>query len=133
MNYKTLIISFCLFAFVFSFIITTIVLLFSLFLRSNRGLAESAMPMIAYFENSSVISKVIFYVGMIFALTSTLITCLIGVKRHVINLIVNTTNLSASFLSILTCVIVGLLPYSFFTKMIYPILGVINFIVFIFL
>lgn len=121
------------FAFVFSFIITTIVLLFSLFLRNNRGLAESAMPMLAYFENSSVISKVIFYIGMIFALTSTLITCLIGVKRHVINLIIDTTNLSASFLSILICVIVGLLPYSFFTKTIYPILGVINFIVFSFL
>ena len=109
------------------------VLILSLFLRGNRKLAEFEMPILAYFAESSTVLKTIFCFGIIFALLSTLVTCLLGVKRCVRNSIAGSTNLGACFLSVMLAIIIGLLPYSFFTKSIYPIIGIINFIVFVFL
>lgn len=42
-------------------------------------------------------------------------------------------NIVASGVTVALAVLVGTLPFSFFTKIIYPIIGIINFLIFVFL
>lgn len=42
-------------------------------------------------------------------------------------------NIVASGVTVCLAVVVGTLPFSFFTKIIYPIIGIINFLIFVFL
>lgn len=121
------------FSIVFSFIISALIFLICLFLNSNRRYTNFDMPLLVYFGEKNVIYKGIYYTGLLIALLSTLLTCLIGVKRRVLNTLCIKQNVGASFVSVLMCVIVGILPFSFFAKTIYPIIGILNFIMFVFL
>ncbi len=120
------------FSLIFSALLTALVAVVTVFLNKNVGLSLSAMPLYDFFDDRAIWQKILFCVGLIFALVSTMLTCLIGVKQRVIKK-EKLSSVSGSFLAVLLCLIIGILPFSFFAKVIYPIIGVVNFFVFIFL
>lgn len=122
-----------LFSLIFAGIVSLFVFLMCLFLQNNKDISTSEMPLLAYFGKFGSGFKFVFCVGLVIALLSTLLTCLVGVKRNILNAIVNVGNLTSSFFAIIMVQIVGILPFSFFTKIIYPIIGILNFIIFVFL
>ncbi len=123
-----------LFAFIFSLLLSFVVFIICMFLRNNSVVASYNMPMLVYFSELGLGFKLVFSVGLVMSLLSTLLTCLIGVKSRVGNMLtINNSNIASSFLAVMMSVVVGVLPFSFFTKIIYPVIGVLNFIVFVFL
>lgn len=71
------------FCFVFAFVVVLMIFVLDVFLNNNAVIAENEMPMMAFFESSPV-QNVVFCVGLIGALMSTLLVCLIGVKARLV-------------------------------------------------
>lgn len=117
---------------IFSFIMSLVVFVFVLFLNKHRYLCEFDMPLLSFFKiNGNKHLLRLFLVGMFACLISTLLSCLIGIKERLKT--VFHSNLYQTFLSIMLAVLVGTLDFSVFISLIYPLIGVINFIVFVFL
>lgn len=71
------------FCFVFAIIVVGMIFVLDVFLNNNQLIAENDMPMMAFFDGSPLLGKV-FCVGLVCALMSTLLVCLIGVKARLI-------------------------------------------------
>lgn len=121
----------CVFSLCFSLILTTILFVFTLFLQNHMNLCNSAMPLLDFFKSEGGILYTIFTFGLLGGLISTLIACLIGVKRGFVRK--NFSNTSASFVAVFLALLIGIINFKFFVKIIYPIIGILNFIVFVFL
>lgn len=120
------------FSFVFACVMSLILLLFCLFLNANKELATQSMPMLSFFESKGRVSLLIFVVGIILCLLTTLISCLLGVKMRFSEKF-NMKNISASFVSVLVTILVSVVPFSVFVNVIYPIIGILNFAIYVFL
>lgn len=117
---------------VFSLIMTFIVCLFVLFLSNHEYLCEYDMPLLTFFKikgNKFLLS--LFSVGMFACLISTLLSCLLGIKQGLKS--VFSSNLWQTFLAVVLALFVGMLDFSVFISIIYPVIGVINFIIFVFM
>ena len=112
-------------------IIAIIVFIFAVFLKCNTNLAKSDMPMLNYFKNSNKFLLNMFIVGLFAGLVSTLLSCLIGIKSMFVKL--TKSNIWQTFLSVLLSLVVGMIDFSVFVSAIYPVVGVINLIIFVFL
>lgn len=121
-----------LFALLFAMLLSLPLLCFVLFLNCNLWLAEKSMPFLSFFIiRGGFISK-IFGFGLLISLLTTLITCLIGVKDKLAHKL-NCSNFIAAGLGLWLVLLISMLPFKFFVSVLYPILGVLNFIVFAFL
>lgn len=120
------------FSFVFACVMTLLLLLFCVFLNENKELATQSMPMLNFFESKGRASLFIFVVGLILCLLTTLISCLLGVKARFSEKF-KLKNFSASFVSVFVAILVGSVPFSVFVNVIYPIIGILNFAIYVFL
>jgi uncharacterized membrane protein YkvI len=118
-------------AFIFSLTLSLVLLVFCCFLKSNAELSNFEMPFLEYFSRKGTPLKLIFSVGLIFALISSLIGSLIGVKRGLSKKI--NSKMLASLLSVLLAYCLSFFGFKFFVSVIYPIIGIINFVIFVFL
>lgn len=119
------------FALIFAFIFTCLILVFIIFLRFNKGLSDFSMPLLEYFKQNGEIIRSVFCFGLIFALTSTLVSCLVGVK-HNLSKFLKYNNFILTLISFVISFILGFLPFNFYVSVMYPILGLINLIIFVF-
>lgn len=71
------------FCFVFAVVVAGMICVLDVFLNNNPLIAENDMPMMAFFDGSPLLGKV-FCVGLVCALLSTLLVCLIGVKARLV-------------------------------------------------
>lgn len=118
-------------SFLFAFLLTFVLAIFSIFLLNNMSYANFSMPFLEFFSQKSKLIYFIYVVGLILALVSSLIGCLFGVKREIMNYA--KTNLFATIASVFATFVFGFIDFKVFVTVIYPIVGVINFIIFVFL
>jgi len=119
------------FSLVLSGFLSIVLLLFSIFLNNNIKLTDFSMPFLTFFENISPTLKFIYIIGLFLALISSLLSCLIGVKRGILKFSKN--NIVASGFSVILVLLLGMISFSTYVSVIYPIIGAINFVIFIFL
>ncbi len=104
---------------------------FCLFFEKFHYFAKCSMPMLSFFQMQGEGKTLVFSLGLVLCLLTTLISCLMGTKKSLMNK--NLTNLTASFVATILAIAVGIIPFSFFVNVIYPIIGVINFVIYVIL
>lgn len=120
------------FSLIFSLLLSLFLIIFVIFLSNNPWLTQDSMPFLKFFTKEGGFILKIFCFGLLICLLTTLITCLIGVKKMTMERF-TLSNFSATSISVSACIVVSILPFNFFVSVIYPILGVLNFVVFVFL
>lgn len=115
---------------VFSSLMTAILVLFVLFFRSHIELAECSMPFLEFFKGQGSGLFYVFCLGLVFSLVSSLLSSLLGVKRF---LRFKLSNFWASLFAVFMGLILSVFDFSFFVSFVYPLVGFINFIIFVFL
>ncbi len=119
------------FAFGFSLILTIILFVFVRFFNANLYLKNSQMPFLNYFSCKGGVVYLIYVIGLFLALFSSLITTLVGVKSR-LNKRLN-SNLLSSVGAIVLSSAISLIGFSNFISIVYPIVGIINFVIYVFL
>ncbi len=119
------------FAFLFAFLMTMILTIFVKFIGSHLYLVGVQMPLLKFFKNVGGVICNVFIIGLLLALFSSLLAALVGVKNKIKN------KISSNFLATLTTIVLALgfslFGFSNFIKIIYPIVGIINFVIYVFL
>ena len=103
-----------------------------IFLNKHSYLSSSDMPIFDYFKIRGAHWTLFFAAVLIGGLFSTILVCLDGLKKDILNGFVKSKVL-AGFFAVFVPLIFGFLPFNFFIKVIYPLIGIINFVVLIFL
>ena len=116
----------------FSMIITSalifLIVMLSFFLWINPYITQSSMPFLLLFNNYGGVGKVVFLIGLMMCLISTCVGCQEGVLVKL-----NKVNFDKKFnqtIVIISSLIIGQIPFWFFIKIIYPIVGIFNLILF---
>lgn len=125
-NKKVIILSF-----VFALIISLLLGLFCLFLMCNENLIKEPMPLFAFFNTKGVVLKSIYIAGLLFGLLSTLLSCLLGVKKEIFSFF--NKNLFSSFIAIMLALVLSFIDFKIFVSCIYPIIGFLSLIMYVFL
>lgn len=154
-------------SFLFSAFLTIVLVVFVEFMIVNMSISSSSMPFLAYFAGKGGAMHIVFVLGLFFAILTTLLSCLLGVKRPIINFLNNkfaafsikerksktiskSQNLGKlhkknkklnfdfkNFLATTICVFIafaiGFVDFHVFVSIIYPAIGVLNFVIFVFL
>ncbi len=118
------------FSLIFATQLTAILVIFVLFLNANIKLSQSSMPFLTFFMGKGRIFSKIFAFGLLSCLVSTLVTCLIGVKNNLITFF-KKSNFIATVLAVCFAMIISIIPFKLYVSIIYPILGAINFVIFV--
>lgn len=118
-------------SFTFALILTLLLTLFIAFFNNNLYLKNAEMPFLKFFKMKNGFAYIMFVIGLVFALFSSLITSLLGVKNF-LNQKLNSNLLSTFGAVVLSCFI-SLLGFSKFVSVVYPLIGFINFVVYVFL
>lgn len=114
----------------FSIILSIILLVLILFLNKNLSLAVNSMPFLSYFIEKGKVYGKVFAFGLIICLVSTLITCLIGVKKGIVDFL-KSSNFVATAMALTLAVLISVIPFKVYVSIVYPILGAINFVFFV--
>ena len=112
-------------------ILVLIILIFILFLYNNESLINESMPVLKYFQNKGDNSLLIFVCGLFLGLITTLLSCLCLLKNSVEKVFKD--KVSRSFFVLLSALLIGFLDFSVCVSVIYPVVGVLNLISFVFL
>lgn len=116
---------------IFSVMLTLFLVLFIEFLKTKNELCLMEMPFVNYFQSKRKALFIIFIFGLIFALMSSLLSALFGVKNTIQKFFKQ--KYLASAVAIILSVLISFLGFSTFVKVVYPVIGVINFVIFVFL
>ena len=119
------------FSFFFASILSGVLFVFVIFLKNNPHYTNFSMPFLEYFRHKGGIISSVFCLGLIIALLSTLLSSLVGLKFKIQSAF-NLKDLFCSTFSFLIAFFVGFLPFNVFSGILYPILGAINLIIFVF-
>jgi len=113
-------------------LMTLLIVLYVLFLHNNNFLANESMPLLVFFKKfGSECLLSLFVCGLVFGIISTLLACLVGVKHFIAKRVVSNT--MQTFVSVMITLVVGAIDFEIFIGAFYPILGVLSFIIFVFL
>lgn len=116
---------------IFACVLTILLFVFVKFFHNNLYLKHSEMPFLKYFKEVGGFLYIFFIMGLFMALFSSLITSLIGVKNVLIQKI--KSNLFSTILTIVLSCFFSLIGFSNFVLIVYPMIGIINFIIYVFL
>lgn len=119
------------FSFIFSLVLTMILLTIIIVLKSNVDLISLKMPLLFYFSKESVFIKNLFCFGLLFSLISTLLSSLISVTKKLKN-VLHFNKFALTLVSFIICYLLGFIDFNFYVSIIYPILGFLNLFIFIF-
>ena len=119
------------FSLIFASAMTILLIVFSLTLFSNSNVLSSSMPFLEYFKQRSGTVQLLFCFGLVISILSTQVSSLIGFKNK-LSCVLKTGNLTLSIISFLICFLLGFIPFKFFVSFVYPVLGLINFLSFVF-
>lgn len=116
------------FACILSLTLIFLIFTLSLFLWKNPKIANTSMPFLLLFYNYSDMVKFIFLIGLLMCMISTAAVCFYGVCDKL-----NYVNYDDNFnktIVILSSLIIGQLSFKFFVNIIYPVVGIFNFLLF---
>lgn len=119
------------FSFAFSLSLTILLFVFVKFLNSNLYLKTSEMPFFKFFKLKGGVCYVVFIIGLLTALFSSLLTALLGVKNTLKEKF--GSNVLSCIFAIVLSLVVSLIGFENFVSVVYPIVGIINFIIYVFL
>lgn len=108
------------------FLIVTI----SFMILKNKNLVCFSMPFLVLFKLNGGVVFWLFLIGLVMCLISTAVSCLIGVKNKC-NFSKNDEKFAKLFVMILS-LILGQIPFPIFIKIIYPVVAILNFLIFVF-
>ena len=117
-------------AIIFPILMIFIILTMSIFLINSKDLINDSMPLKLYFCKLGKSYEIIFIVGVIMTMISTAVSCAIGVKEKFSARLGG--GVSASICSIILILIFGNIPFEIFVSKFYPMIGFLNFVIFIF-
>jgi uncharacterized membrane protein YkvI len=100
----------------------------SVFLIINKDISSHSMPFLLLFNKNNFIIKLVFLIGLVLSLISTAVACLLGVKERINDY--KKDEIFINFIVIISSLIIGQMPFKIFIKIVYPIIGIINFILF---
>lgn len=113
---------------IFSSILTILLSIFILFLNKNAFFSKFPMPFLEYFSMCDKWIYVLYVIGLFLALSASYLSCLVGVKRG-LGLLHN-NNFVISGISIVLTLLLGLIDFTVYVSIIYPLIGVLNIIIF---
>ncbi len=119
------------FSFFYALVLVLLLGIFCLFFERFEFLTSNSMPMLMFFKMQGELKVFVFSVGLVLCLLTTLISCLLGLKRTLVSK--KLSNLSASFLAVFVSMVIGMVPFSVFVNVVYPIIGIVNFAIFVLL
>lgn len=117
------------FAICISLTLALFVILFGFTLFCNKDLTQFSMPFLLLFKNNGGAVYYIFLAGLVLAMISTAESCLIGANSR-INLSKNDENFAKSVV-IISSLILGQLPFTFFVRIVYPFIAGLNALLFV--
>ncbi len=115
-------------SFVLSLTLILLAFIIIIILLNNNDIANKSMPFLIKFKNKGGVSLWVFLVGLVMTMISTAQACLIGVKNK-LKFDKNDENF-IKIIVIILILILGQIPFKIFIKIIYPILAVLNLLVF---
>lgn len=118
-------------AFWFAFLLSAILFVFVNFLLNNSYLANSEMPFFKFFQHRGGVVFVLFVLGLVLALMASLATTLLGVKKQIQHF--TKSNFLATAVALVLVGLASLIGFSNFVFYVYPIIGILNLIIFVFL
>lgn len=119
------------FSVLFSTFLTGVLIIFTNFLLKNNSFSEFEMPFLEYFKTQSKFLFITFKLGLVSCLLLSLVSCLLGLKTKLLEYI-KLPNFQICFLSFMLALILGILPFNFFIGKVYPFLGFLNLLCFVF-
>lgn len=112
-----------------SLVLALFVILFSITLFCNGELVDFSMPFLLLFKNNGGAVYYVFLAGLVLAMISTAESCLIGVNSR-INPTKNDENFTKGVV-IISSLILGRLPFTFFVQIVYPFIACLNIVLFL--
>ena len=116
------------FAIILSLILILLIFMLSLFLWMNPNIVNKSMPFLLLFNNYGKLIKSLFLIGLMMCMISTSAVCFYGVCNRLND--VNFDDKFNKFIVIISSLIIAQLPFRFFVKVIYPVVGIFNFLLF---
>lgn len=110
-------------------VVIFLIVMLSIVLLKDNEITKHSMPFLISFKTKGGVVLFVFLVGLILTMLSTAQACLIGSKDK-LNFFQNDEKFAKIFV-MLSSLILGQIPFHFFIKIIYPVLAILNFIVFI--
>lgn len=118
------------FSFLFSLVCLVLILIFSLFLKTRNEIFGT-MPLLNYFSRVGGFVYFLFVFLLFGALISSLLGSLLGLKRWVKRKIEG--DFWSAVIVVFVSFVFGLFEFEFFVAVVYPLVGVINFVILLFL
>ena len=113
----------------FKAIMIFLVFVFEIAMLKFVYFSKFQMPFLMLFKNQNRAVLFVFLIGLVMAMISTAVACLIGVKNK-IKFSKNDENF-IKIIVILSSLILGQIPFIFFIKFVYPTVAIFNFVIFI--
>ncbi len=114
----------------FALLLTIMLVIIALFLMNNLCLTNSQMPILEWFKQKGGVFAVVFEIGLVVGLLSTLVGCLFGVKNWLTRQ--KDANVSVCFLLVLAAMTGVVFEFSFYVSWVYPLIGILNFLIYVF-
>lgn len=118
-------------AFWFALSLSLLLFVFVKFLLKNAYLTASEMPFLKFFKNQGGAVFVLFVLGLMLSLISSLSTALIGVKEQIKHF--TKSNFFATAVALILVGLASLIGFSNLVFYVYPIIGILNLIIYVFL
>lgn len=115
----------------FSFSLSALLVIFCLFLKTHGEYSFENMPFLSYFLNQGLFLKIFFSSLLFLALISSLMSALIGFKSFIGCKVKG--NFNATLVTLVLSLLVSVFDFEFFVSIVYPLVGIINFVIFVFL
>lgn len=114
---------------ILSLMLIFLVIALEIAIVSRKEIAKFSMPFLMVFKGEGKLVLFVFLIGLVMTMISTAEACLMGVKDK-INFNKNNEKF-VKIIVIITSLIIGQIPFQVFIKKIYPVVAILNFLVFL--
>ena len=119
------------FSFFVSASLSAMLVILCLFLKTHFKCAQESMPLLFYFVNDGEVLKILFPILLFVALISSLMSSLFGLKKFLVQKV--KANFKATFFTMIISFVLSFFEFKFYISFVYPLVGILNFIIFVFL
>lgn len=114
---------------ILSLLLIFLVIMLEIVLVSRKEISKFSMPFLMVFKRENKIVLFVFLMGLVMTMISTAEACLMGIKDK-IKFDINNEKFVKTIV-IITSLIIGQIPFQIFIKIIYPLVAILNFLVFL--
>ena len=96
----------------------------------NENLSKFSMPFLSLFKAKGGVVLLVYLIGLTMTMISTADACLIGVKNKL--KFSKNNEIFVKIIVIILSLFIGQIPFRFFIKTIYPLVAILNFLIFVY-